>query len=74
MACVNRPLVWPLSLDLSAKGDPTSSYATDGRARRVIGVLKLLYHDKVEVTTGEIILSVNIYIGWDDAVSSGDTR
>ena len=31
-------LVWPLPFDLSAKGDPTSSYATGGIALRVVGV------------------------------------
>jgi hypothetical protein len=36
-----------------AKGDPTSSYATDGIALGVTGVLKLPYHDKVEVPAGE---------------------
>jgi hypothetical protein len=41
------------SFDLSAKGDPTSSYATDGIAIRVIGVLKLLYHNNVEAPTEE---------------------
>jgi len=46
-------LVWPLPFDLCAKGDPTSNYATGGIALRVIGVLKLPYHDKVEVPTGE---------------------
>ena len=47
-------LVWPLPFDLSAKGDPTSSYATG-----VIGVLKFPYHDKVEVPTGELQSSSN---------------
>jgi hypothetical protein len=46
-------LVWPLPFDLSAKGDPTISYATDGIAVLVIGVLKLPYHGKVEAPTGE---------------------
>jgi hypothetical protein len=36
-----------LPFDLSAKGDPTSSYATNGISLRVTGVLKLPYHDKV---------------------------
>jgi len=43
-------------LDLSAKGDPTSSYATGGIALRVIGVLKLPYHYKMEAPAGEEFL------------------
>ena len=39
---------------MSAKVDPTSSYTTGGIALRVIGVLELLYHDKVEVPTEEL--------------------
>ena len=50
-------LVWPLPFDLSAKVDPTSSYATGSIALRVIGVLELTYHDKVEAPTGEFTLS-----------------
>ena len=46
-------LVWPLPFDLTAKGDPTSSYTTGGIALRVIGVLKPPYHDKVEAPAGE---------------------
>jgi hypothetical protein len=38
---------------MSAKDDPTSSYATGGIALRVIRVLKLPYHDKVEAPAGE---------------------
>ena len=38
-------LVWPLPFDLSAKVDPTSSYATDGKALRVIGVHELPYQE-----------------------------
>jgi hypothetical protein len=53
-------LVWPLSFDLYAKGDPTSSYATNGKALRVIGVLKLLYCDKVEVPTEEMVQSIKV--------------
>ena len=47
-------LVSPLPFDLSAKGDPTSSYATGNIALRVNGVLELPYHDKVEAPTGEV--------------------
>jgi hypothetical protein len=46
-------LFWSLSFDLSAKGDPTSSYATGGIALQVIGVFKLPYHDKVEAPAGK---------------------
>jgi hypothetical protein len=41
--------VWLVSLDLSAMGDPTSSYATAGVALRVSGALKPHHHDKVEI-------------------------
>jgi len=41
---------------MSAKGDPTYSYATGGIALRVTGVLKLPYHDNVEVPTGEQVV------------------
>jgi hypothetical protein len=47
-------LVCPLPFHLSAKGDPTSSYATGGIALRVMGVPKLPYHEKMEVPTGEL--------------------
>ena len=57
-------LVWPLSFDLSAKGDPTSSYVTGGIALRVTGVLKLPFHDKVEVPTGEINQCYLTVITW----------
>ena len=46
-------IVWPLPFNLSAKGDLTSSYATGGIALRVIAVLKLRYHNKVEAPAGE---------------------
>jgi len=52
-------LVWPLPFDLSAKGDPTCSYATGGIALRVIGALKLPYH-KVEAPAGETRMIVSI--------------
>jgi hypothetical protein len=54
--------VWPLPFDLSAKGDPTSSYATNGIALQVIGVRKLPYHDKVEVPAGEGYISMHAHI------------
>jgi hypothetical protein len=41
-----------LSFDLSSKGGPASSYATDGIALRVTGVLKPPHHDKVEHQRG----------------------
>jgi hypothetical protein len=41
--------VWLLPLDLTGKGDPTSSYATAGIALRVSGTLKPHLHDKVEI-------------------------
>jgi hypothetical protein len=41
--------VWLLPLDLTGKGGPTSSYATDGIALRVSGALKPHHHDKVEI-------------------------
>jgi hypothetical protein len=42
------PLVWPLPLDLSCMGAPTSSYATADIALRVSRALKPHHHDKVE--------------------------
>jgi hypothetical protein len=38
------------------------SVATDGIALRVIGVLKLLYHDQVEVPTEEHFISLSIMV------------
>jgi hypothetical protein len=46
-------VVWFLPLDLSGIGDPTSSYATAGIARRVLGALKPHHHDKVETPSLE---------------------
>jgi hypothetical protein len=40
--------VWLLPLDLSGMGEPTSSYATAGKALRVSGALKPHHHNKVE--------------------------
>jgi hypothetical protein len=37
-----------LPVNLSGKGEPISSYTTDGIALRVISVRKLPHHDKVE--------------------------
>jgi hypothetical protein len=55
-------LIRPLPFDLSAKGDPTGSYAIGGIALWVIGVLKLPYHDKVEAPTEEPPNALYIYI------------
>ena len=57
-------LVWPLPFDLSAKGDPTSSYATGGIALRVNGALKFLHHDKVEAPAGEtrVIICIKPFV------------
>jgi hypothetical protein len=41
-------LVWSLSFVLSGLGDPASSYATTGIARRITGTRKPPQHDKVE--------------------------
>jgi hypothetical protein len=45
--------VWLLPVDLSGKGDPTSSYATAGIALQVKEARKLPHHDKVETPLGE---------------------
>jgi hypothetical protein len=62
--------VWPLPLDLSGMGDPTSSYATTGIALRVSGALKPHHLDKVETPlVGLVFICLFLILLLNDAVS-----
>jgi hypothetical protein len=52
------PFVWNLTLDLSDKGDPTSSHATAGIALEIMGSHKPSRHDKADTPSASSLYSI----------------